>query len=119
MEFKDKKAIYLQIAELLMDEILQGVYAEDERMPSVREYAGKVEVNVNTVVRTYEWLQQQEIIYTKRGLGYFVSPGAKERIKMLRHEAFLHESLPDIVRHMEALGIGIDELINELKKILK
>ena len=67
MKFKESKSIYLQIADRINDEILQGQYAEEGRIPSVREYAATVEVNANTVVRTYDYLQGQEIIYNKRG----------------------------------------------------
>lgn len=76
MKFKESKSIYLQIADRIMDEILRMVYPEEGRVPSVREYAAMVEVNANTVVRSYDYLQGQEIIYNKRGIGYFVSPGA-------------------------------------------
>ena len=62
MKFKESKSIYLQIADRINDEILQGQYAEEGRIPSVREYAATVEVNANTVVRTYDYLQGQEII---------------------------------------------------------
>ena len=68
MTFKENKPIYLQIADRIMDEILQDVYEEGGRILSVREYAGIVEVNANTVVRTYDYLQTQGIIYNKRGL---------------------------------------------------
>ena len=68
MKFKESKSIYLQIADRICDEILQGQYPEEERIPSVREYAGTVEVNANTVVRTYDYLQGLEIIYNKRGI---------------------------------------------------
>ena len=86
MKFKESKSIYLQIADRINDEILQGQYAEEGRIPSVREYAATVEVNANTVVRTYDYLQGQEIIYNKRGIGYFVSAGAKDRIITLRKD---------------------------------
>lgn len=119
MEFNDKKAIYLQIAERLMDEILRGDYAEEDRIPSVREYAGKVEVNVNTVVHAYDWLQQQEIIYTRRGLGYFVSTGAKAHIHGVRHEEFMHEVLPELAKQMDALGIELAEVMTELEKLIR
>ena len=63
MKFKESKSIYLQIADRIMDEILRMVYPEEGRVPSVREYAAMVEVNANTVVRSYDYLQGQEIIY--------------------------------------------------------
>lgn len=76
MNFKESRPIYLQIADRIMDEIMQHAYSEGGRIPSVREYAATVEVNANTVVRSFDWLQQQEIIFNRRGIGYFVSEGA-------------------------------------------
>lgn len=110
MNFKENKAIYLQIAESICDEILLGTYAEEERIPSVREYASTMEVNSNTVMRSYDWLQQQEIIFTKRGLGYFVFAGAKEKIEKMRKQEFMKNDLPELFRKMDTLGITIDEI---------
>ena len=80
------------------------------RVPSVREYAAMVEVNANTVVRSYDYLQGQEIIYNKRGIGYFVSPGARERIIQLRRQSFLQDELPDMFRQIHLLGIPLEEI---------
>ena len=80
MNFKDNKAIYLQIADRIGDQILAGILTPDGKVPSVRELAAEIEVNANTVARTYDHLQHSGIIYTKRGLGYFVSPDAQEKI---------------------------------------
>ena len=110
MRFKDNKAIYLQIADLICEDILQGRLTEDERIPSVREYAAAVEVNANTCARAYDWLQGQDIIYTKRGLGYFVSEGAKTAIRKMKREEFMNETLPDVARQMASLDISISEL---------
>jgi DNA-binding transcriptional regulator YhcF (GntR family) len=111
MKFKESKSIYLQIADRICDEILQGQYPEEERIPSVREYAATVEVNANTVVRTYDFLQNQEIIYNKRGIGYFVSQGARERITGWRKENFLHEDLPEMFRQLVTLQIPIEDIV--------
>lgn len=110
MKFKESKPIYLQIAERICDEILQGKYPEEERIPSVREYAATVEVNANTVVRSFDYLQSQDIVYNKRGLGYFVSPGGRERILGLRREVFLHEELPEFFRQLKTLDIPLEEI---------
>lgn len=80
MNFKDNKAIYLQIADRIGDEVLNGQLQIDGKIPSVREMAAQIEVNANTVARTYEYLQQSGVIYTKRGLGYFVAPDARKAI---------------------------------------
>ena len=83
MNFKESRAIYLQIADRICDDILLGQYEEEWRIPSVREYASIVEVNANTVMRSYEYLQSQEVIYNKRGIGFFVASGAKALIHSL------------------------------------
>lgn len=67
MTFKENKPIYLQIADRIMDEILQEVYEEEGRILSVREYAGIVEVNANTVVRTYDYLRVR-VLFTISGV---------------------------------------------------
>lgn len=110
MNFKDNKPIYLQIAERLCDEILQGKYEGDERIPSVREYAAIVEVNANTVARSFEHLQSNGIIYNKRGIGYFVAADAASVIISLRKELFLNEVLPDLFKSMATLGITFEEI---------
>ena len=118
MKFKESKSIYLQIADRICDEILQGQYTEEERILSVREYAATVEVNANTVVRTYDYLQGQEIIYNKRGIGYFVSAGAKDRIIALRKNIFLHEDLPEFFRQVKTLDIPMKEIEKMYKDYL-
>ena len=119
MKFKESKSIYLQIAERICDEILQGKYKEEERIPSVREYAATVEVNANTVVRSFDYLQGQDIIYNKRGLGYFVALEGRERILELRKEVFLKEELPEFFRQLKTLEIPIKEVEKMYKEYLK
>jgi len=108
MIFNNDKAIYLQMADRLCDEIVAGGYAENARIPSVREYAVMLEVNTNTAVKAYEQLARDGVIFNKRGLGYFVSPGARERIADTRRREFLSETLPELFRKMKLLGIDID-----------
>ena len=115
MNFKESRPIYLQIAERIMDEILQNVYEESDRIPSVREYAAEVEVNANTVARSFDYLQTREIIFNKRGIGYFVANGAKDTIRTLRKKEFVEESLPELFRKMALLDISIDD-VNALYK---
>lgn len=110
MMFNSEKAIYLQMADRICDEILSGTYADDSRIPSVREYAVALEVNSNTAVKAYEQLARDGIIYTRRGLGYFVTAGAKDRILSSRRKQFLTQTLPDIFRQMRLLGIDIEDV---------
>ena len=78
MDFENNKAIYEQMADRLCDEIIAGTYKADDRIPSVREYAVMLQVNTNTAVKAYELLSREEIIYNRRGLGYFVAPNARD-----------------------------------------
>lgn len=79
MDFHAEKPIFLQIADTICDRILSGQLKGDERIPSVREYGAEVGVNPNTMMRAYEKLTTEEIIYNKRGIGYFVSADAREK----------------------------------------
>ena len=117
MEFRKQKPIYLQIADRLMEQILQGEPAEDDRMPSVRDVAASMGVNPNTVMRTFEQLQSEEIIYNRRGVGYFVSPDAKNKILAEQRREFLEEELPLIRQKMQMLGIDFKQL-NEISEMV-
>ena len=111
MDFRKQKPIYLQIADHLSEQVLQGALTPDDRMPSVRDVAASMGVNPNTVVRSFDYLQQEEIIYQRRGVGYFVSPDAKERILAEQRREFLEEELPLIRQKMQVLGIDLKEIM--------
>lgn len=119
MNFKDNKPIYLQIAEHICDEVLAGVYQTDQRIPSVREFAASVEVNANTVARSYDYLQQSGIIYNKRGLGFFVAEGAERIITDMRREQILGDELHQVFSRMATIGISPDELHRLYTEYLK
>jgi GntR family transcriptional regulator len=110
MEFKESQAIYLQIADHLCEQVLLDKWKPDDRIPSVRELAVQLEVNPNTVMRTCEYLQQYDIIYNKRGIGYFVSVNAAGKIKLLKKERFLANELPQFFRNIYLLDMELDEL---------
>jgi DNA-binding transcriptional regulator YhcF (GntR family) len=113
MTFTNDKAIYIQMADRLCDEILAGKYKDDDRIPSVREYAVMLEVNANTAVKAYDELSRANIIYNKRGLGYFVTPGAKKQILKDRKKEFMKERLPELFRQMQLLGITLEDVKSE------
>lgn len=113
MTFNNDKAIYIQMADRLCDDILAGTYSDDDRVPSVREYAVSLEVNTNTAVKAYDQLARDGIIYNRRGLGNFVTPGARDSIMQARRKAFLDTTLPSLFRDMRLLGIGIDDIVKE------
>ena len=105
MEFDSNKSIYLQICDAICEQILSGDLAPDARIPSVREYGADIGVNPNTVMRSYEKLTSEGIIYNKRGIGYFISPEARELVLEAQRKDFLENELPAIRRRMALLGI--------------
>jgi DNA-binding transcriptional regulator YhcF (GntR family) len=111
MIFNSDKPIFLQMADRLCDEILADKYKDDDRIPSVREYAVLLEVNTNTAVKAYDELARANIIYNKRGLGYFVTKGAKKQILKERKHVFMKEQLPELFRQMQLLDISMDDVV--------
>lgn len=111
MKFNEQKAIYLQIAELVEDNIISGAWAEGERMLSVREFGVQLAVNPATVLRAYDELSAKEEIEQRRGIGYFVHVGAAAVIKEHRKETFLSDTLPKVWRQMQSLGITVEQVI--------
>lgn len=110
MDFRDKQAIYLQIAEYVSEQILLDRWPAGSKIPSVRELAAELEVNPNTVMRTYDFLGQKGVIINKRGIGYFPAEDAADRIKAFRREQFLENDLPFFFRNMYLLGIELSEI---------
>ncbi len=115
MDFNSSKAIYLQLGDRIMDAITSGRYTAGGRIPSVREFAAEVEVNPNTVVRTYEYLEQKCIVFNKRGLGYFVSDSAGEKILEMRRDVFYAEELPYFFERISYFGWNADNLADEYR----
>ncbi|WP_367209781.1 GntR family transcriptional regulator [Sphingobacterium sp. R2] len=118
MEFNANKAIYLQIAEYVCDHILLATWKVDEKLPSVRELAIQMEVNPNTVMRTYDMLQQKEIIANKRGIGFFLTQESVKNVKLYRKAIFLEEDLPLFFRNIYLLEIGLDELEQRYRRFV-
>ena len=114
MEFDSNKSIYLQIYDAICESILSGSLCADARIASVREYGAEIGVNPNTVMRSYEKLTSDGIIYNKRGIGYFICPDARAIVLNAQRREFLVNELPVILRRMELLGIDPEMLhINE------
>lgn len=110
MEFKDGRAIYMQIADYISESILKGEWKEGDRIPSVREFAVEIEVNPNTVMRAYSYLQDEGIIYNKRGIGYFVGEESMEKVMKLKKEDFISKELPYFFKILDMLKIDFDSL---------
>jgi GntR family transcriptional regulator len=118
MNFKDDKAIYLQIADYFYENILIKDMKSNDRIPSVRDLAVETEVNPNTVMRTYQFLQDNNIIYNKRGIGYFISDTAFEITHKMKKEEFITEKLPEFFKTLKNLNISLSEIEKYYKDFL-
>lgn len=114
--FTQDRPIYLQISDRICDEILAGTYGDDMRIPSVRDYGAMLQVNTNTAVKAYEQLSRDGIIYQRRGMGYFVTAGARDRIMEQRREQLMKTTLSKLFDDMKILNISIDDVVREYNK---
>lgn len=119
MDFRENKAIYLQIADYVFEQILLQHWKVNDKIISVRELAAQLEVNPNTVARAYEMLQNQQIIQNKRGIGFFVMEDAAEKIRTQRREEFREKELPEIFRTIYLLDIDFESLKTAYDKFIK
>jgi len=116
MEFNAHKPIYLQICDQLYGQILSGELKAEDRLLSVRELGIELGVNPNTIMRSYETMQNAGIIYNKRGIGYFIANEAKELVLKRMREVFINEELPQVIKKMRLLGITEEEFLNFAKQ---
>ena len=98
MDFNDNKPIYLQISDLFCEQILLKKWKESERLPSVRDIAVQMEVNPNTAIRAFDELQLLDIIFNKRGLGYFVSENGYNKALEYKKDEFLKKEVPIFIK---------------------
>lgn len=111
MDFNSNKPIYRQIIDFSFNNILSGEWGEGERIPSVRELAGKLAVNSHTVLKAMEYLQQRDIIYQRRGMGFYLHDDARRKVNDDRRNNFFNETLPQLFKEMERLGISMEEIV--------
>lgn len=112
MDFKTNKPIYQQIIDYCFNKILAQEWIEEGKVPSVRELAMELSVNTHTVLKAYEYLQNEEIIYAKRGLGFFLATNAQNQVNIARREEFYETTLNELFNEMDRLQISIDDIIS-------
>ena len=105
MNFNADKPIYLQIADSISDRILSGQLKGEDRIPSVRDYGADLGVNPNTMMRVYEKLTADGVLYNKRGIGYFVAEDARELILEAQRKEFIEKDVPAIRERLALLGL--------------
>jgi GntR family transcriptional regulator len=116
MEFNNNIPIYLQIIDIIKQDIVVGKLKAGQKMPSVRELAGILKVNPNTMQRVYQELERERITFTKRGMGTYVTE--EEKTISSFKEEISKKIIFDFVEGMSKLGFSNKEMINTLKKYL-
>lgn len=111
-----EKSIYIQISEMLENDILRDIIQEEERVPSTNELAKLYTINPATAAKGINILVESGILYKKRGIGMFVSTGAKEKIKNRRKEEFYDNYIKTLIAEAGSLGISKAELIAMIEK---
>ncbi len=119
MEFLDNQPIYMQIADYFCENILTREWKEEEKIPSVREVAVLMEVNPNTAMRAYTFLQELDIIYNKRGIGYYVSTNGFEKVLAMKRESFIKKDVPKLFKTMNLLNLNCTDLEQLFEKQTK
>jgi DNA-binding transcriptional regulator YhcF (GntR family) len=109
MEFRNDKAIYLQIADYMNSMVLNGKWKPGDKIPSIREIAALLEVNSNTAMRTYTDLQEAGVIVYSRGKGFYLTENCFENVFEIRKREFTNRMLPEVFDHMLSLNIGVKE----------
>ena len=112
----EQTSIYLQIAQLMENDILKGVYQEEEQVPSTNELARMFRINPATAAKGVNLLVDEDILYKKRGIGMFVATGAVERIRQKRKGAFYENFVKTLVSEAKSLSIGNQELLEMIQK---
>ncbi len=110
-EWNDPRPIYRQLRDRVVAMILDGVLAEGDPLPSVRNVAAEYRVNPLTVLKSYQQLVDEGLVESRRGRGMFVNPGARERLLAGERQKFLRDEWPSIRATIQRLGLAVDDLL--------
>ena len=119
MVFDDRSPIYRQIAEQIEDEVLSGTLDGDEQVMSTNKYATFHRINPATVNKAFQQLVDDGILYKRRGIGMFVSPQARETLRVRRRKSFFTDVVEPMVRQAAAIGIELPELIDRINELAR
>jgi GntR family transcriptional regulator len=109
-EWNDSQPIYRQIRDRVIALIIDGHLAEGDPLPSVRTVATDARVNPLTVLKAYQQLAEEQLVEKRRGVGMFVSPGARALLLRDERERFLNDQWPEILATIRRLGLAADLL---------
>ena len=109
MEFRNHQAIYLQIVDYACEQVLLKKWITEDKIPSIRDLAVDLQVNPNTVQRSYDFLQELGVISNRRGIGIFVEKDAVRKVMAYKKNEFTKKELPVVFKNMYLLKIDMKE----------
>ncbi len=114
--FDDRSPIYLQIADKIKDDILSGSLREDEQVMSTNQYAAFYRINPATAAKGFQHLVEEGVLYKRRGIGMFVSPDAREKLRAERRERFFEQVVDAMITEARVIGISLDEIVRRIEE---
>ena len=108
-----EKPVYVRLRETIADAILAGRFKDGDSLPSVRALAAEEQANPLTVAKAYQGFQDEGLVLVKRGVGLFVAPGARTRLRESERKRFLNEEWPAIQDRMARLGLDPASLLDK------
>jgi GntR family transcriptional regulator len=115
--FDKNKPIFVQVREIIEDQIINNQLMEGDQAPSTNQLVSFYRINHATVTKGVNQLVEEGILYKKRGIGMFVAEGAKEKLLEKRKKAFSEEYVVPLVQEATKIGISLNEILNLIKQI--
>jgi GntR family transcriptional regulator len=118
-EWKVDQPIFRQLAAKISEQILQGVWLEQQALPSVRAVAIDLKINHLTVMKSYQLLVDENLVEKKRGQGMYVSKGALQKLKASANQSFINTQIPAIAETLGMIDMSVEELVKQLAQHIK
>lgn len=112
----DSSPIFVQIAERIENDIIEGLLPEENQVPSTNQFAAFYQINPATAARGVNLLVEQGILYKKRGIGMFVAQGARDKLMEKRRERFFEQYVVTMINEARKLGITVEQLTAMIQK---
>jgi GntR family transcriptional regulator len=119
VNFSPSYPIYRQVADVICEKVLTAVWQDGDRLPAVKDLAVLTSVNPNTVIKALTWLQDNDILTNRRGVGYFLTEGAASKTLTVKRREFVEEDLPGVFASMTLLGLDLEEFAALYQKYRK
>lgn len=113
--FDDRSPIYRQIADQIKEDVVRGVLADDAQVMSTNQYAASFRINPATAAKAFQELIDEGVLYKRRGVGMFVTPGARAALLAERRKRFFRDVVDPVLDQAAVLGIPLDEIVERMK----